>query len=69
LPLVKTIYTALKDFIGYLSPDNASEMGKAFMIQIPGQSFQLIGFVTHEQFEDLPFTPTAEDTGHQDRNP
>ena len=61
LPLVKTIYTAIKDFIAYLNPEKGSEMGKVVMVQIPGQSFQLIGFVTREQFEDLPFTPTAED--------
>ena len=61
LPLVKSIYTAIKDFIGYLNPDKDSEMGKVVMVQLPGQSFQLIGFVTREQFDDLPFTPTAED--------
>jgi uncharacterized membrane protein len=61
LPLVKTIYTAIKDFINYLSPDKESEMGKVVMVQMPGQSFQLIGFVTREQFDDLPFTPSAED--------
>ena len=61
LPLVKTIYIALKDFIGYLSPDKKSEMGKVVLVQLPGQSFQVIGFVTREQFNDLPFTPTAED--------
>jgi len=61
LPLVKTIYTAIKDFIGYLSPEKGNEMGKVVMVQLPGQSFQLIGFVTREQFEDLPFTPNAED--------
>jgi len=61
LPLVKTIYIAIKDFIGYLSPDKASEMGKVVMVQLPGQSFQVIGFVTREQFDDLPFSPTAED--------
>ncbi len=61
LPLVKTIYTAIKDFIGYLNPDKESKMSKVVMVQLPGQSFQLIGFVTREQFDDLPFTPTAED--------
>ena len=61
LPLVKTIYTAIKDFINYLSPDKESEMGKVVMVQMPGQSFQLIGFVTREQFDDLPYTPSAED--------
>jgi uncharacterized membrane protein len=61
LPLVKTIYTAIKDFIGYLNPDKESEMNKVVLVQLPGQSFQLIGFVTREQFDDLPFTPAAED--------
>jgi uncharacterized membrane protein len=61
LPLVKTIYTAIKDFIGYLNPDKDSAMSKVVMVQLPGQSFQLIGFVTREQFDDLPFTPAAED--------
>ena len=61
LPLVKTIYIAIKDFIAYLSPEKGSEMGKVVMVQLPGQSFQVIGFVTREQFTDLPFTPAAED--------
>ncbi|MFC1777112.1 DUF502 domain-containing protein [Pseudomonadota bacterium] len=61
LPLVKTIYTAIKDFIGYLNPGKDSRMSKVVMVQLPGQSFQLIGFVTREQFDDLPFTPAAED--------
>lgn len=61
LPLAKTIYTAIKDFVGYLNPDKDSELGKVVLVQLPGQSFQLIGFVTREQFDDLPFTPTADD--------
>lgn len=61
LPLVKTIYTAIKDFIDYLNPDKDSDMSKVVLVQLPGQSFQLIGFVTREQFADLPFTPTAKD--------
>lgn len=61
LPLVKTIYTAIKDFIGYLNPENKSAINKVVMVKMPGQEFQLIGFVTREQFEDLPFTPEAKD--------
>ena len=61
LPLVNTIYIAIKDFIGYLNPDKDSGMNKAVMVQLPGQSFELIGFVTREQFDDLPFTPKSED--------
>lgn len=61
VPLVKTIYTAIKDFIGYLNPENKSAIKKVVLVQIPGQAFQLVGFVTREQFSDLPFTPAAED--------
>ncbi len=61
LPLVKTIYTAIKDFIGYLNPDKDSQMSKVVLVQLPGQAFQVMGFVTREQFDDLPFTPSAED--------
>ena len=61
LPLVKTIYTAIKDFIAYLSPEKANEMGKVVLVQLPDQSFQLIGFVTREHFSDLSFTPAADD--------
>jgi uncharacterized membrane protein len=61
LTLVKTIYTAIKDFIGYVNPERGNEMGKVVMVQLPGQSFQLIGFITREQFNDLPFTPDAKD--------
>ena len=61
LPLVKTIYTAIKDFISYLNPDKNNQMSKVVMVQLPGQAFQLIGFVTREQFDDLPFSPAAED--------
>lgn len=61
LPLVKTIYTAIKDFIAYLSPEKSNEMGKVVLVQLPGHSFQLIGFVTREHFADLSFTPAADD--------
>lgn len=61
LPLVKSIYTATKDFIDYLNPDKDSKLGKVVMVQLPGQPFQFLGFVTRENFDDLPFKPAAED--------
>ncbi|MGD2130402.1 MAG: DUF502 domain-containing protein [Lysobacterales bacterium] len=54
LPLVKSIYSALKDFIGYLSPDSKVAMSKVVLVRIPGQDFQQIGFVTREDFTNLP---------------
>ena len=61
VPLIKTIYTAIKDFIGYFSPDQDDRFSKAVLVKLPGQSFQLLGFVTRESFEDFPFNPDAED--------
>lgn len=59
LPLVKTIYNATKDFVGYFSPDSTA-MEKVVLVKLPGQEFELIGFVTRESFDTLPFTPEAE---------
>jgi uncharacterized membrane protein len=60
LPLVKTIYTAIKDFIGYFSPDQQERFSKVVLVKLPGHEFQVMGFVTREVFDDLPFTPAAE---------
>ncbi|MGH8034605.1 MAG: DUF502 domain-containing protein [Lysobacterales bacterium] len=61
LPLVKTIYSAIKDFIDYFSPDNNHAMSKVVLVRIPGQGFEQIGFVTREDFSQLPLRPTVDD--------
>jgi len=61
LPLVKTIYSALKDFIGYLSPDSSKAMSKVVLVRIPGQDFEQLGFVTREDFSRLPMDLTIDD--------
>jgi uncharacterized membrane protein len=61
LPLVKTIYTAIKDFVGYFSPDSKAAMSKVVLVRIPGQEFEQIGFVTREDFERLPMQLSIED--------
>ena len=61
LPLVKTIYTAFKDFIDYLSPESKVGMSKVVLVQFPGQDYQLIGFVTREDFTRLPLELSVDD--------
>ena len=61
LPLVKTIYSAIKDFIDYLSPDGSKAMSKVVLVKIPGQDFEQLGFVTREDFSRLPLELTVED--------
>ncbi len=61
LPLIKTIYSAIKDFIGYLSPDSNNAMSKVVQVKIPGQEFEMLGFVTREEFSGLPLKLTVDD--------
>jgi uncharacterized membrane protein len=61
LPLVKSIYSAIKDFMAYLSPDAKDALSKVVLVKLPGQQFELIGFVTREDFKGLPVPLTVED--------
>lgn len=61
LPLVKTIYSALKDFIDYFSPDSQVAMSKVVLVRIPGQAFEQLGFVTREDFSRLPISFTVDE--------
>jgi len=61
LPLVKTIYSAIRDLIDYFSPDGKQAMSKVVLVRIPGQQFEQIGFVTREDFRPLSIEPTLED--------
>lgn len=61
LPLVKTIYSAFKDFIDYLNPDSKVGMSKVVLVKIPGQGYEMVGFVTREDFSRLPFESSVDD--------
>jgi uncharacterized membrane protein len=61
LPLVKTIYSALKDFIGYFSPDSSKAMSKVVLVKLPDQGFEQLGFVTREDFRQLPLKLTIKE--------
>lgn len=61
LPLIKTIYSALKDFFGYFAPDANRGFSKVVMVRLSGQEYEALGFVTRETFDDLPIDPVSED--------
>jgi uncharacterized membrane protein len=61
LPLVKTIYSAIKDFIAYLSPDSKTALSKVVLVKIPGAEFEQVGFVTREDFSRLPLELTVDE--------
>ena len=61
LPLVKSIYSAIKDFIEYLSPENKATMNKVVLVRIPGLDFEQLGFITREDFSQLALPLAIED--------
>jgi uncharacterized membrane protein len=61
LPLIKTIYSSIKDFIDYFSPDSRVASSKVVLVRFPGSSFEQLGFVTREDFTQLPFELTVDD--------
>jgi len=59
IPLIKTIYGALRDFMDYFSPsEEQEELKKVVMVSI--NNIQLIGFITGE-IGELPGINTSDD--------
>ena len=54
IPLIKTIYAALRDFFGMFAGQSDSEALQVVMVTLPGSSLRLMGFVTRDEFSDLP---------------
>ena len=54
LPLVRSVYTAIKDFTSYLSPNAKKQSSKVVIVRWPGTEVEVIGLVTRESLEGLP---------------
>jgi len=56
IPLVKTLYGSLKDFIGFFTAKRESQMNQVVTIELQfgGTPLRLIGFVTRSDFSGLP---------------
>jgi len=55
LPVVKSIYSSLKDFADYFSPRRgAAAQQMVVALKIPGQDLELVGLVTRQRVDDLP---------------
>lgn len=53
LPLVRSVYSALKDLIGLFRNDGGPAM-QVVSLTLPGTGWKLLGFVTRAEFTDLP---------------
>lgn len=55
LPVVKSIYSSLKDFADYFSPRrNQASPQMVVALRIPGQDIELVGLLTRQRVDDLP---------------
>lgn len=54
IPLVKTVYSAVRDLMSLFSRSGSRRFSKVVMVQIPGFPAQLMGFITVEDFAGLP---------------
>ena len=54
LPLIKSVYRAIRDFFNYFSPDKKNEFEQVVAVSFGDTGMQVIGFVTQAVPEHLP---------------
>jgi uncharacterized membrane protein len=56
IPVVKTLYGSLKDFVGFFASKRESQFNQVVTIELEfgGTPMRMIGFVTRSDFRDLP---------------
>lgn len=54
IPLVKTLYAAIKELTHYLTPGEGRQPSKVVAVKLPGQPIELIGFVMRNDLGGLP---------------
>lgn len=54
VPVIKSVYGATKDFLGYFSSVRRQSMSQVVLVTLPGSDKKLLGLITRETFDDLP---------------
>ena len=55
LPVVKSIYSSLKEFADYFSPQRSeSAQQMVVILRMPGHALEVVGLVTRQRVDDLP---------------
>ncbi len=60
LPVIKSIYSSLKNFADYFAPHEHSGQ-QVVLLQIPGQELNMVGLVTRSSMRGLPSPLNAQD--------
>ena len=61
IPVIKTVYVALKDFTNFLQPGANRKHNQVVLVRFPGREIEMIGLMTRESLRDLPASVTKED--------
>lgn len=61
LPLVRSLYQAIKDFTSYLTPNKNRTSSRVVMVHFPNLNLDMVGIVTRENLKGLPEPLYAED--------
>jgi uncharacterized membrane protein len=54
LPVVKTVYMAIKDFTQFLQPGRSRRSDQVVLVKIPGGHVEMIGLMTRDSLRGLP---------------
>lgn len=54
IPVVKSIYSSLKSFADYFSPNAKKDTQHVVVLRIPGQPIEFVGLITRRSTEGLP---------------
>lgn len=60
LPVIKTVYIAIKDFTEFLKPSKEKRNNQVVLVKFPGQEIEMIGLLTRDSLRDLPEGVTKE---------
>ncbi|MDH5764870.1 MAG: DUF502 domain-containing protein [Gammaproteobacteria bacterium] len=54
MPLIKSVYRAIRDFFNYFSPDKDKEFDQVVAVRIGDMEMEVIGFITQSNSANLP---------------
>lgn len=61
VPVIKTVYRAIKDFTEYLKPDQNRKNNQVVLVKFPGVAIEMVGLMTRESLRDLPAAVTKDE--------
>lgn len=61
LPIMKSVYAAIKDFTEYLHPSSERKANQVVVVRFPHSDVEAIGLMTRDSLRDLPHPLSAHD--------